>query len=145
MLLCVVSAIAAIGAGFPQVARGGESRPVAHGDTATDVRRVVNIVNFVRALDPRSPKAEYLRALREEVALNLKYGFENTILLQYDALVDAEMMAEARTEMERMASLPRRALDPPGSPRAPSTRRRRRSGSPWCPRPEPLIWIRESR
>ena len=96
MLLCVVSAIAAIGAGFPQVARGGESRPVAHGDTATDVRRVVNIVNFVRALDPRSPKAEYLRALREEVALNLKYGFENTILLQYDALVDAEMMAEAR-------------------------------------------------
>ena len=71
MLLCVVSAIAAIGAGFPQVARGGESRPVAHADTATDVRRVVNIVNFVRALDPRSPKAEYLRALREEVALNL--------------------------------------------------------------------------
>ena len=59
-------------------------------------RKVVNIVNFVRALDPRKPKSEYIRALREEVALNLKYGFENTILLQYDALVDAEMMAEAR-------------------------------------------------
>ena len=59
-------------------------------------RKVVNIVNFVRALDPRKPKAEYVRALREEVALNRRYGFENTILLQYDALVDAEMMAEAR-------------------------------------------------
>ena len=59
-------------------------------------RVVMNIVNFVRALDPRKPKQELLRALREEVALNRRYGFENTILLQYDALVDAESMAEAR-------------------------------------------------
>ena len=59
-------------------------------------RKVVNIVNFVRALDPRKPKPELLRALREEVALNRRYGFENTILLQYDALVDTETMAEAR-------------------------------------------------
>lgn len=60
------------------------------------VRKVVNIVNFVRAADPRMPKSEYIRALREEVALNRKYGFENTILLQYDALVDTDMMATAR-------------------------------------------------
>ena len=58
-------------------------------------RKVLNIVNFVRSADPRPPRAEMIRAVREEVALNLKYGFKNTILLQYDALVDPEMMAEA--------------------------------------------------
>ena len=58
------------------------------------VRKVVNIVNFVRSADPRPPRAEMISAIREEVALNRKYGFENTILLQYDALVDPEMMAE---------------------------------------------------
>ena len=63
---------------------------------AAPVRKVVNIVNFVRALDPRMPKAEYVRALDEEVKLNRKYGFPNTVLLQYDALVDAEMLATAR-------------------------------------------------
>lgn len=63
---------------------------------AEPARKVVNIVNFVRALDPRMPKAEYVRALDEEVKLNRKYGFPNTILLQYDALVDDEMLATAR-------------------------------------------------
>ena len=59
------------------------------------VRKVLNIVNFVRSADPRPPRADMINAVREEVALNLKYGFKNTILLQYDALVDPEMMAEA--------------------------------------------------
>ena len=59
-------------------------------------RRVLNVVNFVRALDPRMPKAEYVRALAEEVKLNRKYAFPNTILLQYDALIDPEMLAAAR-------------------------------------------------
>ena len=63
---------------------------------AGDARKVLNIVNFVRSADPRLPRASLLEALHEEVALNRKYGFANTILLQYDALVDAEMMAEAR-------------------------------------------------
>ena len=63
---------------------------------AAPARRVVNVVNFVRALDPRMPKAEYVRALDEEVKLNRRYGFPNTVLLQYDALVDTEMLASAR-------------------------------------------------
>lgn len=63
---------------------------------AAPVRKVLNVVNFVRALDPRQPHAEYVRALDEEVKLNLRYGFPNTVLLQYDALVDAEMLAAAR-------------------------------------------------
>ena len=63
---------------------------------AVPVKKVVNIVNFVRAADPRQSKEFKAEALRQEVALNRKYGFENTILLQYDALVDAEMLAEAK-------------------------------------------------
>ena len=62
---------------------------------AHEARKVLNIVNFVRSADPRPPRADMISAVREEVALNLKYGFKNTILLQYDALVDPEMMAEA--------------------------------------------------
>ena len=82
--LCAMSALAV-------AVEGGEAET-----PGTPPRKVVNIVNFVRALDPRRPKSEHLRALREEIALNRKYGFENTILFQYDALVDAEMLAEAR-------------------------------------------------
>lgn len=66
------------------------------GVSPRPVRKVVNIVNFVRALDPRSPKPVFVKALDEEVELNRKYGFPNTILLQYDALVDPEMLATAR-------------------------------------------------
>lgn len=62
---------------------------------ANEARKALNIVNFVRSADPRPPRADMISAVREEVALNLKYGFKNTILLQYDALVDPEMMAEA--------------------------------------------------
>ena len=58
-------------------------------------RAVMNVVNFVRALDPRQPRAWYAEALREEVALNRKYKLKNTILFQYDALIDPELRAEA--------------------------------------------------
>jgi len=78
-----------------RTARDAES-PTFAGVRPT-VRKVLNVVNFVRALDPRQPKAEYVRAFDEEVKLNRKHGFPNTVLLQYDALVDAEMMAVART------------------------------------------------
>jgi len=64
--------------------------------SAEPARRVLNVVNFVRALDPRMPRAEYVRALDEEVKLNRRYGFPNTVLMQYDALVDAQMLATAR-------------------------------------------------
>ena len=82
------SAVAAVGTAMCVAAYA--AAPVA------PVRKVVNMVNFVRSADPRPPRKEMLDALREEVALNRKYGFVNTILLQYDALVDPEMMAEAR-------------------------------------------------
>ena len=88
------SAVAAVGMAMCFAAYA--AAPVA------PARKVVNMVNFVRSADPRPPRKEMLDALREEVALNRKYGFVNTILLQYDALVDPEMMAEARkSDMEK--------------------------------------------
>lgn len=75
-----------------------EARPVKFTLELRKVtpRKVLNIVNFVRSLDPRIPKPELVRALDEEVKLNLRYGFPNTLLLQYDALIDGEMLATAR-------------------------------------------------
>jgi len=58
-------------------------------------RKVMNIVNFVRALDPRGSHADYVAVLEAEVALNNKYDFPNTILFQYDALIDPAMRAAA--------------------------------------------------
>ena len=86
--------VGAFAAALVALCAGAEGAASA-GDAQTP-RKVVNIVNFVRAADPRQTKEFKREALREEVALNLKYGFKNTILLQYDALVDSEMMAEAR-------------------------------------------------
>ena len=62
---------------------------------AAGARKVVNIVNFARALDPRHPKAQYADVVRKEVALARKYGFKNTILFQYDALIDDDVRKAA--------------------------------------------------
>ena len=37
-------------------------------------RKVLNIVNFVRSADPRQPREEMVRAVREEVALKRDLG-----------------------------------------------------------------------
>ena len=74
---------------FDATPRGGEQT------SAQKPRVVMNVVNFVRSLDPRHPRSWHGEALREEVALNLKYKFKNTILFQYDALIDPELRAEA--------------------------------------------------
>jgi len=52
---------------------------------------VVNIVNFVRAVEPRDPAGDLMSSVTHEYALCTKYGFEHTFLLQYDALVREDM------------------------------------------------------
>lgn len=61
-----------------------------------DAETVVNIVNFVRASEPRLPM-DLVTPLREEVKLNTQYHLPNTILLQYDALLDDELMSVAKS------------------------------------------------
>ena len=47
--------------------------------------RIVNIVNFIRGIEPRR-ELDLVEPVREEIYLNKKYGFDNTFLIQYDAM-----------------------------------------------------------
>lgn len=49
-------------------------------------RQIVNIVNFIRAVEPRSD-VDLLRVVREQIRLIDKNGLRATFLLQYDALL----------------------------------------------------------
>lgn len=56
-------------------------------------RKVVNIVNFVRALEPRVDHSELVRCTSEEIRLIRQYRYPNTFLLQYDAMIDPAFRA----------------------------------------------------
>lgn len=49
---------------------------------------IVNIMNFVRGVEPRNPSLDLLAPVLGQIALNKRFGFENTFLLQYDAIID---------------------------------------------------------
>lgn len=49
--------------------------------------QIVNIINFIRACEPRS-EVDLLRPIQEQLKLLKKYSFPGTFLLQYDALID---------------------------------------------------------
>lgn len=52
-------------------------------------RQIVNIVNFIRAVEPRMP-IDMLQPVREQIRLMKKFGLRGTFLLQYDALIMPE-------------------------------------------------------
>lgn len=49
-------------------------------------RQIVNIVNFIRAVEPRMPM-DLIRPVREQIRLMRKHNLRGTFLLQYDALI----------------------------------------------------------
>lgn len=52
------------------------------------MKNIANIVNFVRAVEPREEDNAYLpETTLKELELCRKYGFKSTVLLQYDALI----------------------------------------------------------
>lgn len=53
------------------------------------MKNIVNIINFVRAIDPRDNTVDLLGTIRKELMLCREYGFKSTVLLQYDALIDS--------------------------------------------------------
>ncbi len=63
--------------------------------TELQPRVVMNVVNFVRHLHHSHSHEWMVEALREEVSLNLRYRLKNTILFQYDALIDPDIRAAA--------------------------------------------------
>ena len=50
-------------------------------------RQVVNIVNFIREVEPRKP-VDLVEPVREQIALMKRHGLRGTFLIQYDALID---------------------------------------------------------
>ena len=53
--------------------------------------QIINIINFVRAVEPRTNDDSFLPlTLKEELKLCAGYGFPSTVLLQYDALIRPE-------------------------------------------------------
>ncbi len=54
-----------------------------------NMKQIVNIINFVRACEPRSKDDSFLfTTTKEELELCKKFNFPSTVLLQYDALID---------------------------------------------------------
>lgn len=49
---------------------------------------IVTIMNFVRGCEPRCPDLDLMAAPIHQNELNKKYGFPNTFLLQYDAIIN---------------------------------------------------------
>ena len=66
--------------------------------------RVVNIMNFVRAVEPRAV-IDLMEPVVEEIKLNKKYGFENTFLLQYDTMLSEEFVNLFKKEKDEKMEL----------------------------------------
>jgi hypothetical protein len=82
----------------------GERPP---GDTVSHGPRIVNIVNFIRLLEPRDPAITedvLYQTVVEQVALMKKYHLRGTFLLQYDALMDPRYQ-------KLLKSLPRNSFE----------------------------------
>ncbi len=60
--------------------------------------RCVNIMNFIRAEEPREPM-DLMLPVREQMAAIRKHGFAATWLLQYDALVEGPFVEFLKDEM----------------------------------------------
>lgn len=69
--------------------------------------RVVNIMNFVRQCDPRMEDSERIlyETTAAQVALVKEYGFDNTFLLQYDAVIDRAYQELFRREADEHMEL----------------------------------------
>lgn len=52
-------------------------------------RQIVNIINFIRGVEPREP-VDLFEPVKEQIALMKKHGLPGTFLIQYDALIMPE-------------------------------------------------------
>ena len=70
----------------------------ADASGAAGNRRVINIMNFIRAEEPREPM-NLMEPVREQMKLIQQYQFPATWLLQYDALVSGPFVEFLKAEM----------------------------------------------
>lgn len=60
--------------------------------------RIVNIVNFIRGIEPRE-LIDLVEPVREQIRLAKEYGLPSTFLVQYDALIDPEFTELLKSEL----------------------------------------------
>ena len=70
---------------------------LAYGPVRAQSPRIVNIVNFIRDIEPRDPdritKTVLYETVVKQIELMKKYRLGGTFLLQYDALMDERYSA----------------------------------------------------
>lgn len=69
-----------------------------------DSPRIVNIINFIRQIEPRDNNITenvLYETVHEQVKLLTKYNLQGTFLLQYDALINPRYQALLKKEIER--------------------------------------------
>lgn len=61
------------------------------------MKNIVNIINFIRAIEPRPGRNIDLKEpMREQIRLLREYGLKGTFLMQYDTLLDDEFVGMAK-------------------------------------------------
>lgn len=62
-------------------------------------RKIVNIINFIRGVEPRDPELDLLEPVVNQIRLLKEYGLSGTFLIQYDAMQKEEFTNLLRKEM----------------------------------------------
>ena len=57
------------------------------------MKKVINLVNFVRGCEPRKPQTDLLFPVAQELHYGMEKGLKQTFLLQYDALIRPDFQA----------------------------------------------------
>ncbi len=68
-------------------------------------KRVMNLVNFVRGCEPRDPSMDLYTPVVEEIKVNKEFGYDNTFLLQYDALIREDFQQLFKAEKDDQMEL----------------------------------------
>lgn len=54
--------------------------------------QIINIINFIRAVDPREPGLDLIEPVKNQLELLEKYKLQGTFLIQYDAMLKPEFV-----------------------------------------------------
>lgn len=68
-------------------------------------RQILNIINFVRGVEPRWPDRDLLLPIKEQLRLMKEHGLKGTFLLQYDAMLRPEFIEIFRSLDRRQFEL----------------------------------------
>ena len=76
----------------------GQAADAQVPESRKDTPRIVNIVNFIRGVEPRGP-VDLLEPVVEQIRLAKKHKLPTTFLIQYDALIKPEFVELLKREL----------------------------------------------